>query len=370
MKVSLITLHYIRNYGSVLQTYATQSILERLGYSVEVVNYIRPNSRKESRLSRYKEAYKKAASYWHNPLMKCLFYAKCYLIDNRQDKLFQKFVDKYIHLSKPYESLQQLKDDPPVADLYCTGSDQMWNSTYNGGILPEYFLEYAPDNKIRFAFSSSFGKTDLSEEEKNQIKPFIMKYKAISVRESTGVSILNSIGYKNAVHLLDPTLVITHEEWIELLGIERNISYPYVLLYQLHPSAEMLRFAKKIADDTGCKLLKLTKIVKSIIGPGKMVYTKRVEDFLSLIENASYIVTDSFHGTAFSLNFEKQVFVFYPKRFSVRLQSILALTQHEHRAVIDNMNWRSVPNVDIAIVKSTLERERKKTLEFLRSVVE
>ena len=106
----------------------------------------------------------------------------------RERRVFDRFVQERIRLSRDYETAADLMNDPPQADIYCTGSDQTWNSIYNGGILPEYFVAYAPEGKKRVALAASFGRDDIDAAELEATKPFIQKYSAISVRESSALA--------------------------------------------------------------------------------------------------------------------------------------------------------------------------------------
>lgn len=177
------------------------------------------------------------------------------------------------------------------------------------------------------------------------------------------------MGYKNGVHILDPTLIVSAEKWESQLSIPQSKNGRYVLIYNLNDNLALETFARKIAKDNGIGLINRNSSWRAYFRPGKLVQFPHVEEFLSLIKNADYIVTDSFHGTAFSLNFNKQVFVFYPDRFSTRLQSILSLTGQEHRVISDpNCNWKAIAPIDYTQVNPILDNERKKALRFIDGI--
>lgn len=369
MKISLITMHYVHNYGSVLQTFATQFLFKRAGYEIETVDYIRENCKKENKAAEYREKLKKRNIIWSFPIINSLILLRHKLQIHRLENIFGRFVREHIHLSKPYETADDLMNDPPIADIYCTGSDQMWNSIWNAGILPEYFLAYAPEGKKRVAFATSFGRTELDKNELEITKAFIQKYDAISVREKSALSLLEQMGYSSGVHILDPTLIMSADEWESQLDIPSQKGTRYVLIYGLNNNVELEKFALKIAKDNALRLINISRSPRAYFRPGKVVRFPRVEEFLSLIKNADYIVTDSFHGTIFSLNFGKQVFVFYPDRFSTRLQSILSLTGQEQRVVNDsNQDWQTIKPIDYSRVNDILENERKKALRFINEI--
>lgn len=364
-----MTIHYIHNYGSVLQTYATQYLFEKAGYDVQTVDYIRPNCRRENILAeQYKRNQQDGGVRSYPVVRNILLYKRKYHF-KRCDSVFHAFIVKYIHLSKPYDTAESLMQNPPVADVYCTGSDQMWNSIWNDGILKEHFLAYAPVGKKRIAFSTSFGRTELDKSELEITRSFIQKYDAISVREKSALNLLEQMDYRNGVHILDPTLIMTADEWASQLSIVPKINYRYVLTYGLNDNHELGKFAQKVAKDNGLRLINIGLSWRAYFTQWKTVLLPSVETFLSLIKYADYIITDSFHGTAFSLNFNKQFFVFYPGRFSTRLQSILALTHQEQRVVSDfNTDWKEIAPIDYTVVNPILAQERQKAWRFIEEI--
>lgn len=369
MKISVITMHYIHNYGSVLQTYATQYLFEKAGYDVQTVDYVRPNCRQENVLAKQYKLDQQNGGIRSYPVVRNVLSYKRKYYFKRCDRVFHAFIVKYIHLSKPYDTAESLMQNPPVADVYCTGSDQMWNSIWNDGILKEHFLAYAPAGKKRIAFSTSFGRTELDKSELEITRSFIQKYDAISVREKSALDLLEQMDYRNGVHVLDPTLIMTADDWASQLSIVPEANCRYVLTYGLNDNRELGTFARKIAKDNDLRLINIGLWWRAYFNPGKTIQLPSVETFLSLIKYADYIVTDSFHGTAFSLNFNKQFFVFYPGRFSTRLQSILALTHQEQRVVSDfNTDWKEIAPIDYTVVNPILAQERQKAWRFIKEI--
>ena len=178
MKVSIITLHRVFNYGSVLQTYASQKIFEQHGCDVEIVDYI-TSQRTNKRLF-----FDVPDSLKGNKAQKWIYIVLRAISVVIKKTTFGVFLRKYVHLTKKqYICAQDLIDAPPIADVYVTGSDQTWNSKYNEGVDRGFFLEYAPKDKKKISYVSSFGKTALDENEFDITKEYLKKYSAISVRE-------------------------------------------------------------------------------------------------------------------------------------------------------------------------------------------
>jgi hypothetical protein len=367
MKISVITLHTVKNYGSVLQTYATQYLLEKLGHEVEFVDFWREFNIDSNLL---KTSIASSKTWNKNSINRLMFNIIKTPSFARQKKLFNGFLKRYINLTnRCYFSMQDLLKDVPQADVYCTGSDQIWNSNWNNGIIEPFFLEYVPEKKKCIAYAASFGKNVLEEWEKEKTKQLLQKYHAISVREQSGLNILEDLGIKGCVHVLDPTLALNSADWSKITA-PPVVKQKYVLVYQLNKNREFDNYAKNFAKNMGLKLIRLGFAFDHFFKPGKLICIPEVEEFLSLIKNAEYIITDSFHGTAFSMNFNKNFAVIYPNHFSTRLQSILSLTDLENR-VIDNYNDFCIleQQINYDNVNVILEKERKRTIDFIHNAL-
>lgn len=348
-KISVITLHYIRNYGSVLQTYATQRKFELMGYDVDIIDYARPNIDVNLRTGL-------------NPI-KIFIHNLLDLIQRPfHKKVFDEFLNKYIKLTRHYNSYEDLKADPPISDIYCVGSDQMWNSEYNQGILPAYYLDFGDEKTKRISYAVSIGLDAFPEKEIPQIKQYIQKFYAISVREASAKKILGEIGYKNVFHILDPTLDLKKEDWKDMIA-PRIIKKKYILIYRLNKNRELEKYAKILSEKTGCKIVRMSYWLTQFLDSGKMIFTPTVKEFLSLIYYADYVITDSFHGTAFSLNFEKEFFIFYPGKYNTRIQSLLELTGTQGRVMSNGI--QNYTPIDYTSVRRILDIEREKVNKFI-----
>ena len=193
MKVCVITLHATRNYGSALQTLATQYTFQKVGCEVFFVNFIRKDSLDSNLTNTMTEKDHGAVRVIKKIILKPTVM--------RWKTVFDGFMKKYIKLtSQVYSSDEDFKKyGVPKADIYCTGSDQVWNSGWNKGILRPFYLSFAPDSKKKIAYSASFGKPELSDWEIPETKQLLSRYDAISVREDSAVDILeNQLGIHSA----------------------------------------------------------------------------------------------------------------------------------------------------------------------------
>lgn len=370
-KVSLITLQYINNYGSVLQTYASQMYLEGKGCSVEIVNYTRENCRVDNLKRSMKAYYKQKGLLFKLPFVSDLLVARWKKLHIKRNEVFEKFRGNRIHLSKEYLSVDDLMKEPPNARYYCVGSDQVWNYLYNDGVLPEYFLRYAPMGAVKFSLSSSLGIDKLENAECGTlIRKYLDDFLLVTVRENTGKRILCELGVCNCHQILDPTLLIPKDLWVSTLGLKSIRDYEYVLVYQLNPCKEMDMFAEQIAQKKGCKLIVISNNIRLSIPGAEIIDNPTVEQFLELILYAKCIVTDSFHGTAFSLNFNREFFSWLPNKYSTRLMSILEMLDLKDRAFSQNESrWETVAPINYQSVNDILSQERKKADQLIEGVL-
>ncbi len=368
MKVGLITLHNVKNYGSVLQTYATQNIFKNLGLECEVINYSRKDLIDENLVQNRINSSKVFSK---NVFTR--FAGKIFLGNStkKQIKIFNSFLTENINLTKRYNSFEEILEDVPVADIYCTGSDQVWNSDWNKGIEKAFFLEFVPENKKRISYAASFGKEKLDENEIDITKEMLKKYSNISVRENSAVKIINELGIDNVEHVLDPTLMLDKEEWSKLKA-EIKHKGKYILVYQLNTkNPEFDNYVKNLSKIKKMPIIRVSNVLYQAFKYGKFAYCPEVKQFLTYFLNAEYIVTDSFHATGFSINFNKKFACIFPKKFSTRLQSILELTGLEERKVQDFNDFSIIDkDIDWNKVNKIIENEREKSLDFLKKAIQ
>lgn len=362
MKISVITLHAVKNYGSALQSYATQQIFEELGLETEIIDYRRKPVLYKTPLQIINDK-----EYSLKQKIKSLLIAPS---SKKAQGVFDRFLNKYLNLTDTrYTDDKDFDKNPINADIYCTGSDQVWNSSWHNGIARPFFLSFAPDEKRKIAFSSSIGKMELDPFEKEETKRLLERYNAISVRETSAVDIIKNLGIKNVEQVLDPTLTVEPSIWYDLAD-KASRKEKYVLVYQLCNNADFERYAKRFAKKKGLKLIRLCTRYDQIRKPGHCVVLPEITTFLSLFRDAEYILTDSFHAISFSLIFHKKFVCFYPTAFATRLESILILTGLPQRHITNTEDFTTIDeDIDYQEVDLILNEHRKQTLHFLKSAV-
>lgn len=305
-KIGIITFHAAHNYGSVLQAFATQYLISTIGYDSEIINYRLPNQ-KEFYNNLY--SHKFGSKDFLRRLSRIPEHAKRI---KRKEK-FERFIQSNYKLSdKEYNTYDELKKIHDKYKVVVTGSDQVWNRHCKAEFMTEpessilgYYLDWPDENVGRVSFSSSFG--GMKREEIAQFAQIISKYNALSVREADGARMLSELLNGRVVeNTLDPTLLLERDVWNNMCG---NRSYSddsgYILVYtlrQYNAAKELIEPVKHLAKIHGLKIkvlapfsLTTDRAVESVIDSGP-------EDFVALVRDAQLVITDSFHGTAFSIN--------------------------------------------------------------------
>lgn len=357
MKVVGITLHSVCNYGTQLQLYATQEKLKEYFEEVEFVDYRRKDTYGIGLLRTFTKG----------NLIKAIVVFPTLLY---WKKIFGGFQKNYISMSKDiYLTEDDFNDYKADADAYFTGSDQVWNTGWNQGVISPYYLDFVPDSKIKFAYAASFGKKVLSEKDIDDSIKYIKSYDYISVREKSGLEILkNQYHYKKGINILDPTLAMDREFWRKI-SPKRRIKEDYILIYNLQRSREFDQYADEIAKRTGLKLYRLCTRFDQIIKNGKSIVIPSIFEFISLIDNASLVLTDSFHATAFSINMNTEPICLYPSEYSGRISEFLGMINCLERHPSSYSDFGILQHhIDFNDVNTILDRERKKVDSFLETI--
>lgn len=368
MKVCVITVLDNTNFGTYLQALATCKAIEEVGHEAEVVRYTRKFMTPSGMSSNILK--KRGLLRWINRR-----YLKPFKNIFRLRSLDYNFLAKHVSVTSEYIGFEHLQERPPAADLYLTGSDQVWNSVYNRGIDRSYYLDFAPKDKNRIAYAASIGMSEIPQDQLDVVRNLLSKYNAITVRETSSVDILSRIGIKSSV-VLDPTLLLNREQWVKYADQTQPSEEEYILTYSVEYGNEdsiIEYYAKQVASR---KKLKIYHV--SYSGPSSMpTYADKVfpyatpDVFLRLMLGASFVIVSSFHGTAFAINFNKPFITVTPHRFNSRIDSLLSLTGLNSRKVSDcDIRIDDMECIDYETVNNVLDDERKKSLFLLKSMIE
>ena len=300
MKIKTITCHDVYNLGASLQAYALQKYLQDAGHEVEIIDY-KPNY-----LSGHFKLWGVYNPKYDKPFIKQLYLlAKLpgRLLSLKRKESFDSFTKQYLCLTRRYHSNEELKANPPEADAYIAGSDQIWNTKFKNGQDPAFYLNFAPINRIKISYAASLSTNEIPEEYCSFMSKMIHNLDYVSVRESSSIKLIKALGRNDVVAVCDPVFLLPKEEWCHVSNDLGFNSEKYILIYDFDKSPIIDQIAKAIAIDKELSIYN--------VGPFKKKYAKKnftytgPIDFISLVRDASYIISNSFHATAFAIIFNK-----------------------------------------------------------------
>jgi hypothetical protein len=356
------------NYGAMLQCYALQRFLRNAGHDAYIICY----DFGEHEIKKTLSSIIKIVNLYR--IVRYIRYR--YLKAKRVNRNFFEFRDKYIVLSeKIYRSWHELRDEPPDADVYICGSDQIWNYPDNfihrANIIHAFFLDFGPRIVRRIAYAPSFSRNKCSEEFINYIRPLLARFDFVSVREPSGIAICKQAGYENPQCMLDPCFLLSSTDYLNLVNQNHrvNISERYIFLYILRnetivPMNEVYNYAK----EQNLKIKYVTNQSKKLTECELL--TPTIEEWIYLLKNAECVITNSFHGTIFSLLFEKKFIILplmgrkYYTNMNERVEHILNIFNQKMR--FRNSNIAEILDMDTPkIDEGILQKNKSRLLELL-----
>lgn len=365
MKVAVITRHSIFNYGSLLQTIATEASIEELGYECEIIDY----QRNDEDYHKIADVLVKKTKWNKNWALRTIYKLIQSPKFRMMGKHFEKLRNGVINTTKVYHGLDELRQDKPTADIYMTGSDQVWGPIGDDIYDPAYFLDFTDPEDICVSYAASFGKTNFTKKILTDFQKQLKKYDELTVREKSAVDIIKKLKFQNVEQVLDPTLLHDSSYWSKMIRDE--MPKDYILIYQLHNNAQMMEYAYNLAKKTGLQLITMSSTAQHLAHRGSThVFMPTLSEWLGYIKNARFMITDSFHGTAFAINFNTQFVNVLPEGTATRNQSILELTGLQNRVVTNYEDFSPFENqIDYNSVNNVIQEKRKESLEILEKML-
>ena len=308
-KIGIITYHNAINLGALLQTYALNKYINSLGCYCETIDY---------QCEKILDSYKLINFRSIKSIIKSFININGNI---KKRKKFSKFLKNNVVLSKEKYDRTSISNSNSKYDVFITGSDQVWNYGLNND--DNFFLKFVSNKNKKASYAASFGDNYIIEKYKEKIEDNLRSFDYISLREKSSKDKLKKVMNINSSLVLDPTFLLNEEEWSKFTFNSKNTK-KYILVYLLHEK-DVYYIAKRIKKITGYDLFIITN---SLIFGEKIINNAGIEDFLTLIKNSEYVITDSFHGTAFSIIFRKNLKVVLKnanKQLNDRLVSILKL---------------------------------------------
>ncbi len=339
------------NYGALFQSCALSSFLQKIGYDAYNVTVLNRPAAAKSKKTKLKLLVKRV-----------LLLPKKSLIDKRKQKCRQFAKDTQKQLV--YNNISELCDNPPMADVYLSGSDQVWNPVL---IHDDFFLNYAPKGAKKISYAASMGHENIPQKNEKKFADYIAEYDSISVREDNMLSIIGRYTDKNISHNLDPVFLKTREEWGTLEKPYMNLKYDkYILVYAIEWSDSYNQQLSELKKNTGLAVVSLNMGNIKKISADQVIYDASPYEFLYLLSKADYVVSTSFHGTAMSVLYNKKYMIFSGNDKPTRIESLFRYLELDLRDSVD----KAMSDIDYESVNSKIAYGVGAARDFLLSSIE
>ncbi len=364
------------NYGSILQAYALQSELKELG--IDDYEIICQYGKKVASISNLKEKIKRIGVRQSLKRIVWKFGLKKLRDRNRN---IQSFVDNYLHVSQKEYNEENIVEANNVYDGFVCGSDQIWNPKLTD-VNSMYWLTFASKEKLKFSYAPSIGVDKFSDEQKEAIKNNLYSFKGISSREENGTNLINdALGANKCVTVLDPTLLVDRKIWDNISLSENQYGEKYIFVYMLRGTKKQRKLIEEFAKLKGLKIVTMPfldnekiEIYDFKFGDIKL-WDASPADFITVIRNAEYVFTDSFHCMLFSCMYHRDFYTF-PKIGQAQInrmlnfQKLVSASEHMISNEIDVNEIENVKRIDWNYVDSILNDKRKESEAYLKSVLD
>ena len=353
MRVGIITYHSTRNCGAVLQAYALNKAISDLGYDCKVIDYKCDNIEKVYNIKKIYEL---------RSIKEFIKWVFSVNTQKKSQKEFDKFKKENLKLSKIYNK-DNIADANEEFDAFITGSDQVWNFNLNG-VDENYILNFANDDRIKLSYAASLGYKTIPQNYIDIFKDNLKTFNDISVREEEGLECLKELGY-SPDFVLDPTFLLKKEDYLQFINLNKNGDYIFV--YTVANTPNIYKKALELSKKTGYPVIWAhmsymnKKGVKNIKNPSCI-------EFLTLLNNAKYVLTSSFHGMALSIVLNKEFFYDLstsPNNHNSRLTTLASSLSLEEREMKENKELNISEKIDYQKVEILLNKKRKESIDFL-----
>lgn len=365
MKVGLVTFSSAHNYGALLQAYAMQTYLEKIGLEVDVINY-RPRF-----IDGVYDIYKikRTNSDLHKIYLKIQKNVFLNLKDSWKIKRynnFEKFINESLHTTKVYNSLSSIQKDFLNYDILIAGSDQIWNTDLTKGIDPTYFLEFGNKDAVRIAYAPSLGKDLIEEEFKPLYKRYLSNFDFISIREENMRDILGELTSKEMVSVLDPTLLLDREDYDKIKEDSIYKDKEYIYVHFIGNDIKTYEMADYLSRKLNLPVLhnRPSGLFDNELSGN---FYESPQQLISVIDNAKYVITNSFHATVFSIVYKKQFLTIPHSKRPERMINLLSMLGLEKCLIEDVRLFSSLEDysIDYVDVDKRLRDLKKKSKGYL-----
>lgn len=364
MKVGVVTFHNAHNYGASLQAWALQKVLKNLGTEPGIIHY-HPESIDRLYVPPKQDTLKKKAKY----LLKKKYRNRVKAQVFKYHK-YTKFIRDNFNLIGDYTTYDQLSKANLKLDAYITGSDQVWNSDHTNGFDPAYMLDFAQKGSLKISYAASVGREYILPQYREQFRESLKTYTSISVREASAKPAITALTDKPVEVVLDPTLLLGRDDY-EALKVPSKIKERYILVYMMESNKELVKFANKLSVAIGLPIIQ-RRSVPIFRNELASYFTDEAGEFLGEIENAEYVVTNSFHATVFSLIYEKPFISMLHTSTGARTRDLLKTVGLESHILYDPKDFHDMKQFDIKDkeqLRSRIKELQKSSYQFLQNAL-
>ena len=358
------------NYGASLQAFALQKYLTLCGHHVEIIDYRLPSQNRYELFDLPRSLSPKISKIIKLfPILKYIIapYKNKYMLRTwGRKKSFDKFDKAYLQIATPiYHNYEELKNNPPEADIYIAGSDQIWNPKMPNGTDLGYYLNFGDIKAKRISYAASFGVKEINKQQSIFVSNELKKFNAISVREISGVRILDKLGI-NSVRCVDPVFLLNKDEWVDILKIKK-LQDKYIFLYDfIHNDANIRDYALELSSQKDLKIISINDY-SSVRYADKQVNNAGPVEFITYLFNAEYVVSNSFHATAFSIIFHKR-FATFPLKNQNNPSRMIDLL--ESIDLLNHFSPKDINSVDVPYCWDSVSAKLEKDITFSKSYLE
>ena len=365
MKTGLVTFYHIHHYGALLQAAATQRAVESLGGECEIIDYyVNQNNNLFRRPNGLSAAAVDAHTALHYKPLKARY------------QRFETFSRQWLRISPHrFENPEELRAAELPYDLILSGSDQIWNPKIfpDGRFDPVFFGAFS--DRRRIAYAPSFGIPQIPEGMEDELREYLDHFSHLSVREGQGREIIRQLTGQNVPVVVDPTLLLTREDWTRMAAERRHTGQGYILCYCISAPGALEPYIRRLAEDTGLPVVQLCGVRQKLHPKARCVLDAGPAEFLELFQNASYVCTNSFHGTVFSVQFQKPFFTAVsPRELAApetsRTFSLLSRLGLADRIIGKGDTAAPTDGIDWDAADARLQDARRSSLRYLKAALD
>lgn len=353
MKVITVTTQKADNYGAVLQAYALQQTLFKLGYDNEILDC----SDNEKHSVSFNLLIRRMALNFQNTI----FYSRYKKMSGR----FSGFRNSLLKQTAPYNSIEEVQKNPPDADIYLTGSDQVF--ALGNQLVPIRFLDFGDSDKVRASYAASKGLFEKDEKSIEYLRRMLSRFNCISSREEQGTKYIeNTLGFDCETHI-DPVFLLDRDQWNKITP-EARIKKPYILCFRMLRHDAFQPLVDKLKKETGWQVVSIQPRTDKKLKADKYLFDVTPQEFVQLIRDADAVVTTSFHATAFSVIFNKKFYslIDYKPERAIALCTMFGL---ENRLVRKNdTQFAGLEDINYSTFETVINEKRNDSFSYLKKL--